>query len=203
MGLSVEDRLANIEQRLRIPPPTTYESDPEFEAFPKIPRLFRECVITEKLDGTNAQVIVGEDGRVTAASRSRLITSANDNYGFAKWVEQNERELRELGPGRHFGEWWGEGIQRRYGLSEKRFSLFNVARWGEVRPQCCHVVPVLHRGMFSTTVIDAVLGALRNGGSQASPGFMNPEGIIVWHDAARQMFKVTLEKDEQPKGLAA
>ena len=199
---SVEDRLARLEAFARIPPPVTYESDPTFEAFPKIPRLFRECVITEKIDGTNAQVIIGEDGRVSAASRSRLITTANDNYGFAKWVYENEDDLRTLGPGRHFGEWWGNGIQRRYGLSEKRFSLFNVARWGEARPQSCHVVPVLYRGNFSTIEVERALGVLRTCGSQASPGFLDPEGVIIWHDAARQMFKVTLEKDEQPKGLA-
>ncbi len=29
---------------------------------------------------------------------------------------------------------------------------------------------------------------------------MKPEGIIVWHEAARQMFKVTCEGDEKPKG---
>lgn len=200
--LSVEDRLARLETFARLPPPKVYESEPTFEAFPKIPRLFRECVITEKLDGTNAQVIVGDDGRVTAASRSRIITKANDNYGFAAWVDAHEDELRELGPGRHFGEWWGNGIQRRYGLSEKRFSLFNVARWGEARPQCCHVVPVVFQGLFCTQTVRASIDLLRDKGSLAAPGFMEPEGIIVWHDAARQMFKVTLDKDDQPKGIA-
>lgn len=29
-----------------------------FAEFPKIARLSRECVITEKIDGTNAQVVV-------------------------------------------------------------------------------------------------------------------------------------------------
>jgi hypothetical protein len=28
----------------------------EFAGFPKIARLSRECVITEKIDGTNAQI---------------------------------------------------------------------------------------------------------------------------------------------------
>jgi hypothetical protein len=30
----------------------------EFEAFPKIPRLKRDMVITEKIDGTNACVLI-------------------------------------------------------------------------------------------------------------------------------------------------
>jgi hypothetical protein len=63
--------------------------------------------------------------------------------------EEHRDDLLTLGPGRHFGEWWGAGIQRRYGLTEKRFSLFNVTRWGEARPACCHVVPTLYRGPFS------------------------------------------------------
>jgi hypothetical protein len=46
----------------------------EFQAFPKIPRLVRDCVITEKLDGTNASIIITEDGQIGAASRNRLIT---------------------------------------------------------------------------------------------------------------------------------
>ncbi len=100
-----------------------------FEPFPKIGRLTRECVITEKLDGTNAQVIITEDGRIAAGSRTRLITPAGDNMGFARWVQEHAEELiTGLGPGRHFGEWWGQKIQRAYGLTEKRFSLFNTTR---------------------------------------------------------------------------
>lgn len=75
-----------------------------FIPFDKIPRLKRGCVITEKIDGTNAQVVVGEDGSVRAGSRKRWITPEDDNFGFAAWVRRNEEELRELGPGQHFGE---------------------------------------------------------------------------------------------------
>src|SRR5258708_1600570 len=122
-----------------------------FHEFPKIARLSRDCIITEKIDGTNAQVVVLEDGRVLAGSRSRFLTKETDNFGFHLWVTQHEDELRGLGPGRHYGEWWGSGIQRGYGLrkGEKRFSLFNVSRWGTERPTCCHVVPVLYMGPFT------------------------------------------------------
>ena len=41
----------------------------EFESFPSISRLSRQCVVTEKIDGTNAQVFVGDDGVVRAGSR--------------------------------------------------------------------------------------------------------------------------------------
>lgn len=180
---------------------TTTEN--EFVEFPKIARLSRECVITEKIDGTNAQVFVAEDRRVLAGSRNRWLTLDKDNFGFAKWVAANEQELRKLGPGRHFGEWWGQGIQRGYGLAEKRFSLFNVGRWTpETVPTCCHVVPVLYRGIFTTESVVTALDMLRSDGSAAAPGFMKPEGVITFHVAANLYFKKTLERDEEPKGVA-
>ncbi len=35
---------------------------PAFKPWPKIPRLRRDIVITEKIDGTNAIIHVAEDG---------------------------------------------------------------------------------------------------------------------------------------------
>lgn len=179
---------------------------PEFPEFQKIPRLARECIITEKLDGTNGLVMITEDGDMFAGSRSRWITPADDNYGFAKWVEGNKAELMKLGPGRHYGEWWGQGIQRNYSLTEKRFSLFNVSRWADdaVRPACCHVVPVLARDLFDAPALGLkVLKQLKDGGSVAAPGFMKPEGIVIFHVAANLLFKKTMEKDEEYKGKSA
>ena len=172
----------------------------DFVEFPKIPRLRREMIVTEKIDGTNAQVFVGEDGEVRAGSRSRWLTVQEDNFNFARWVVEHEDELRTLGPGRHFGEWWGLGIQRAYGQRAKRFSLFNVSRWEHERPSCCDVVPVLFRGEFSSYAVESCLDALRYEGSRAAPGFMRPEGLIAFHVAGNVGFKVTLERDEEPKG---
>ncbi len=179
-------------------------AEPEFREFQKIPRLNRPVIVTEKIDGTNACVVVGEDGRVSAQSRSRIITPAEDNYGFAKWVEWNSQELALLGPGYHYGEWWGSGIQRGYGLTEKRFSLFNVSRWsdaGGLRPACCQVVPVVAEGIGFGLVATA-LDLLRDTGSFASPGFMQPEGVVAFHAQGRLLFKATLEKDQEPKSRA-
>lgn len=186
-----------------------------FEEFPKMARLFRECVITEKIDGTNAQILIEEaaiasdapfldtiDGmRIAAGSRTRYVTPGDDNYGFARWVQDHARELVRLGPGRHFGEWWGNGINRGYSLDHKRFSLFNTARWGAERPSCCSAVPVLYEGPFTTDVVRDVLEQLKEEGSKASPGFTKPEGVVVFHKAANQCFKVTLENDGLPKSL--
>ncbi len=178
----------------------------DFEAFDKIPRLKRGCVITEKIDGTNAQIAFADDGTMHIGSRNRWITPDNDNFGFARWCAENEQELRKLGPGRHFGEWWGSGIQRRYNVPDKRFSLFNVGRWGvpsAVLPACVSIVPVLHNGDFSTGAVDGALERLRTEGSVAAPGFMEPEGIVVFHIASQTLYKVTLGNDGHKEAKAA
>ena len=202
----------------------------EFEAFPKIARLNRNCTITEKIDGTNAAVLI-EDATddvgavfapapngyvdcvkvwvsdrlyiVQAQSRKRLITpgKGTDNSGFAAWVYDNAEELvATLGEGRHFGEWWGQGIQRGYGLDHKRFSLFNSLRWKELRSPLVHVVPTLYVGPFDSRVIDEEVRCLRDFGSQAAPGFQPAEGVVVYHHASREYAKVTCVNDEKPKG---
>jgi hypothetical protein len=174
----------------------------EFKGFPKLHRLSRPCIVTEKIDGTNAQVYITEDGRVLAGCRTRWLTLEADNYGFARWVEDHKEELLLLGPGRHFGEWWGQGVQRNYGLTEKRFSLFNVQRWTETPPpECCHVVPIVRAGDFSQPLVwlDA-MGFLQEKGSLAAPGFMHPEGIVVYHIQGNVAFKKTFEKDQEGKG---
>lgn len=182
--------------------------EPEFTPFPKLARWNREIVVTEKIDGTNAAVVVSEDlTTVHAQSRKRVVTPGQDNFGFAAWVAEHEEELATgLGAGTHFGEWWGLGIQRGYGLEEKRFSLFNSARWGNgcTPPDCCYVVPQL--GIYDYPAegfLVNLLDRLRDSGSQAAPGFMKPEGVVIFHAAARQMFKITLENDEKPKGQVA
>lgn len=173
-----------------------------FESFQKIPRFFRDIIITEKIDGTNAQILITDDGQIFAGSRNRFVTPEDDNHGFAKWVEANKEELLKLGVGRHFGEWYGQGINRGYGLKEKRFALFNVSRWSdpEVRPACCDVVPTLYQGVFDIDAINACKDELREYGSFAVEGFMRPEGIVIYHTAGGYYFKSTLENDDKPKG---
>lgn len=181
-------------------------------------RLSRECYVLEKIDGTNASIHILDDGQFLVGSRNRWITPESDNYGFAKWAYGHKDELMTLGPGRHFGEWFGLGIQRGYGLSERRFSLFNVQRWvlhgetpqpiptgnpkqvkmQEVLPPCVGLVPVLWRGVFSTPQVDVILEKLRQFGSVAAPGFPSPEGVVVWHVAANIGFKKTF--DDNHKG---
>ena len=209
----------------------------EFQPWPSISRLNKDAVYTEKIDGTNAAVVIeciapgdgpyadwelellGWSGKedvvytthgvylVAAQSRKRFITPGDDNFGFAKWVFDNSRNLVEvLGVGRHFGEWWGSGIQGGYGLpkGERRFSLFNTKRWEEQLswteghkdiPQL-YMVPVLHKGTFHTGTAQYLIGDLRKHGSVASPGFMKPEGVVVFHTASGTLYKTFLENDD-------
>lgn len=223
----------------------------DFVAWPKLPRLHKDIVVTEKIDGTNAAIIVesipnprpdldveprtrislyggekyepaqlaGADGSlilVGAQSRKRLITPEQDNFGFAKWVFDNAAELVEvLGVGRHYGEWWGSGIQRGYGLPKgsKRFSLFNVSRYTPIiegRAQSTSdstplidtlqlgVVPTLYQGPFSEQAIEDAMQTLDELGSRASVGFKPAEGVVIFHEAAQQLFKWPF--DPEPKG---
>lgn len=196
---------------------STLQTVGQFVEFPKIARLSRECIVTEKIDGTNAQICITEDGEFLVGSRTRWITPEQDNFGFARWAYDHRDELMQLGPGRHYGEWWGSGIQRGYGLpkGERRFSLFNVSRWclagtdpkfeedQHMLPACCGLVPVLYRGLFSLEPISTAIERLRTLGSVAAPGFMKPEGIVCFHVAANVGFKKTLERDEAPKSAAS
>lgn len=229
-----------------------------FEEFKKIPRLFRDCTITEKIDGTNGQILIkpilresdlraegdvyitsfSGDGRpilngglvdppldivdmgdgflfaVWAGSRNRWVYAekSKDNSGFARWVIDRAAGLVEiLGPGRHYGEFWGSGIQRKYGLTgnDKRFSLFHP-RWEKILagrklgnlpiPDGLGWVPILYQGPFLTREVEDQIFRLRTFGSVCSPGFMDPEGVVIYHEAAKQYFKTTIKDDEKPKG---
>lgn len=172
----------------------------KFTPFPKIARWSRSVIITEKLDGTNACVWIGKNGDFRTASRSRWITPQDDNYGFSQWAHENKEDLLSLGVGGHSGEWWGHGIQRGYNQTHKKFSLFNTSKWNANKPECCDVVPTLYQGILNETIIHTIIEKLRSEGSKAAPGFMDPEGIVIWHEASRTYFKKTLKNDEAPKG---
>lgn len=176
----------------------------KFNGFPKMSRLSREIIITEKIDGTNASIYIDDDNLLLVGSRTKWITPQDNNHGFAKWAYENQEDLLRLGPGHHFGEWWGSGIQKGYGLikGDKRFSLFNTIRWNDdTKPKCCSVVPILYQGKFDTELIELTLRSLESTGSIASPGFMKPEGIIIYHTAGNIGFKKTIKDDDIPKSL--
>jgi hypothetical protein len=164
-----------------------------FKAWPKIPRIEnKKEFYTEKIDGTNACVGITEEGVMFCQSRSRIITPDDDNFGFAKWAYANKDELLKLGPGYHYGEWWGLGIQRGYGLTEKRFSLFNTKRWGPHNPNtplCCHVVPTIN-----ANTVEEAKNKLIECGSLASPRFMAVEGVVIYEAQSDSYWKAIINK---------
>lgn len=144
---------------------------------------------------------------VRAGSRTGFIWPGKDNHGFAAWVWDHAAELTRLGPGSHYGEWYGSKIQRTYGMNQKRFALFNVSRWSGVLgdqepPSCCDVVPVLYKGPMTLVhgedAVDFWLRKLAYAGSEVEGGhgFKQPEGIIIFHTAGQTLSKVTIDGDE-------
>lgn len=188
-------------ERRYLPRPRT-AAEVAFRDFGKIPRLATmTAVVTEKLDGTNAQIYVHPDGTVRAASRNRWITPEADNYGFAAWVAEHAEVLRRLGPGRHYGEWYGtvpgrepgtrKAIGRGYDLTETRLALFS-ARWREKGlpeglPANVHPVREVYRGGWFG-VAEAITNLYATG-SITVPGWRKPEGAVV--ELGGQRWKVT------------
>jgi len=41
---------------------------------------------------------------ISAGSGNKMLTLEEDNFGFARWVSDNAKELFKLGPGRHYYE---------------------------------------------------------------------------------------------------
>lgn len=216
---------------------------PEFKPWPVISNMTDRVVVTEMIDGAGAfaihierlkfnsatgtleirpgDVLDFNKGemvfyRLTAQSRTRLITPRDDTHGFAKWVAEHASALAaELGEGIHYGEWWGYKINRGYNLEkgDKRFSLFNTERWSyldgsQVPGLWC--VPVIDQGsLFSEanedtelldlyTPVHFAVETLREGGSVAAPGYNKPKGVVVFHTGGRVMFKYVFTSIEDP-----
>lgn len=182
--------------------------------------------ITQKIHGTNAQIIIvpvndfspkdqsevdavnadimspfvwveGKLYQLEIGSRTRFIVPGDDNYGFARFVRENKVEIvAKLGPGTHFGEWAGPGINSGEGLKEKMFVLFNHYRFPPERPlpKNCTVVPILYTGPYSDQAVRDVLLDLKTNGSKLSPGFMRPEGVVI--EVAGKRYKKVFEPEE-------
>ena len=169
-------------------------SNVEFKAWEKIPRENPFTVtITEKMDGTNACIIIQDGCIVGVQSRKRLITPEDDNYGFSAWVDENKDDLVNLGDGYHYGEWAGLGIQKNpHALDGKQFFLFNTFRWNDQnpnRPKCCEVVPVLFQGQLNPETIPELLIKMQDDATENQ----RPEGVIAYYHAFRKYTKHTIK----------
>jgi len=175
--------------------------DVEFKAWPKIERIKGAPIvtITEKIDGTNSCVIIQDGKLVGVQSRTRMIKPGDDNFGFAFWVYDNEEELsRILGDGYHYGEWYGEGIQKNpHKITGRRFALFNVGRQYpegfDTTELPVKTVPHLYTGPWYETVVENHMNAVR---FVAEDEGYEPEGIIVYWHQTRSYSKATFRSPE-------
>jgi hypothetical protein len=220
-----------------------YDGRYDFKKWEKIPRLANEKMhVSEKVDGSNACVVIlpfepeydifeaseqfalvtvdGVHYKVAAQSRTRFLFDEKnrDNFNFARWVFGNaEKLVRILGYGRHYGEWWGSGIQRGYGLvnGDRRFSLFDTRRWGidsegrdsiferpeEETVRELGVVPELYSGPVDLGKINEVLEELDTNGSRVVSSYQKAEGVIVNFSLSRVSYKAFIDDDGMPKSM--
>lgn len=159
-----------------------------FKKWPKTQRLETLTFsATEKIDGTNVHILVEDNQVVGVGSRNRWITpgKTTDNYGFAEWVDLHKDALVRLGPGYHYGEWYGRGIGRGYGLQERRWALFQPGRYPDLAerqlPSNVEVVPTLgiRTGWDLEAQLQSWRALLQVQGSLAVPGYMQPEGLML------------------------
>lgn len=170
-----------------------------FKEWPKISRHDSPVTVSEKIDGTNSAIVISDCGtEFFCQSRNKIITPGKtDNAGFAGWVESVKGTLiEELGPGYHYGEWCGSGLQRNYGLKHKEFRLFNTRRWSGYEfktPNVGHT-PVLYEGPCDWALIQGLAEKLRSEGSVFAPGFMRPEGMVIYYQHDGSLKKYILDK---------
>lgn len=174
----------------------------EFKPWPKIQRLKTNTVtISEKIDGTNACVVIQEGKFVGCQSRNKIIKPGDDNMGFASWAYERQELLTELGEGYHYGEWAGPGIQKNpHCLPEKRFYLFDTRRheFHDQTPMegIVFVVPMFYVGEYikpdGYTKEWLNEFGVANGNQEA-----NPEGVMYYFHAFRTHIKAPIRSADK------
>lgn len=119
---------------------TKFVKFPSIEKFSDVNAMVKRSFILEerptiiykgkvKLHGTNASIIVSEDGTVTGGKRTGTVSVGNDNAGFASWLETVKHGFRNLGYTYIvYGEWAGPGIQKKVAVSDiEKKSFFPFA----------------------------------------------------------------------------
>lgn len=163
----------------------------EFKKFPKIYRSEQgKVTITEKIDGTNAGIILSDGVVVGCQSRNRILSLDNDHMGFCKWVEEWKGNLVDLYDWTRppteeyqyvYGEWAGPGIRKnRHGLAVKTFFVFNPDLSSST-PNVYNT-PVLYSGTSDGGMVQKTLQTLYDSGSTITPP-KKAEGVVCyWHN---------------------
>ena len=203
-------------------------STANYNSFPSIERLENiYCIISEKIDGTNGLIEINETN-VRFGSRNRYISFSDDNAGFANFFRHYEAKLEDVAkdvitkelelngetltscnesyPLRIYGEWFGCGIQRGYGLKDKFFMPFS-SFYGEklIEYQVPNVITpnIMYTGKFSMEVVGTCMQQLKLNGSGVVKDYKQPEGIVIFFPKYNFRLKETFDgakwKDALPK----
>lgn len=159
--------------------------------------LNHECVVTEKLHGTNARLMLSSDKGLVLGSRNDVLyhdgQKVKELYGFVEWVlsKNIETKLNALPKVKDFvfyGEFFGSNIQKgiKY-CEEKDFSVFDVLdpsgaflEWKDVVCLCqtlgFKTVPVIHVGRVDV----AWLQSIRDNTSVVGAAYSNNDPNNTW-----------------------
>lgn len=108
----------------------------------------RDCsyLITEKLDGSNFQIIVSPDGEVQYATRKRVLENTESFFDWQAVVMEGYKDQIDLlrcdaiKQGTYiniYGELYGQGVQKRIHYFDKKdFRVFAMRLNGHVIPPC-------------------------------------------------------------------
>ena len=74
--------------------------------------------------------------------------------------------------------------------------MFNP-KWADQGPSCVSTPPILDQlSTIDAEAISWAMNGLKTRGSVAAPGFMDPEGVVVYHTAGNHMYKQTFDYEE-------
>ena len=198
----------------------------EYPKYPSIERFENiYSVISEKVDGTNGLMEIHEvfpkpdsdvTHVVTFGSRNKWIDVHSDNAGFANFFTPhidkivrvpeilkanavNELDNRNKAcnmPIRIYGEWFGQSIQRTYGLKQKLFMPFHtLLAKALIEAGVPNIIEpfIFYTGKFDKSISDGFMDTLKTHGSCVVPGYFQAEGIVVYFPTYNFCLKDTFE----------
>ena len=172
------------------------------------------CFVFPKIDGTNASVWLGDDGRVKAGSRTRQLSLDADNAGFLAWVEKQDNLKAYLLANpthRLFGEWlvphtlktYRQDAWRRFWIfdvqADDTYLSYDVYNVELQKHGLDYVVPMfraenihleyLIKALEKNTFLIQEGAGLGEGVVVKNYDFINRYGNVVWAKVVRQEFK--------------
>ena len=208
-------------------------SYPSFSSIERLENIY--CVISEKIDGTNGLIEIQNKANnsntgsmiVKFGSRNRYISFSDDNAGFANFFRHYEKKFKNMAkeiiassynedsqtdeiptenyPLRIYGEWFGKGIQRGYGLDDKYFmpfSSFYAEHMIKAGIPNIMMPNIMYTGKFSLEVVDNCMNCLTSGSfHNLITNYDNPEGIVIYFPKYNFRLKQTFEGSKWERNI--